>query len=95
MGSRIWYPEVEEKPIVGTIYNTLDEAYLMYQQYAKKAGFQSKTSSSYNPYKITNPRNKYFRCNREGTKYIKKPKPLKITKEVEKTPEDAEGEKKR
>lgn len=70
-GTRIWYPDVEEKPLVGTIYKNLEEAFLFYKEYSRKSGFACKKSSSWNPGKSKNPKNKYFKCNKEGVKYVK------------------------
>ncbi|XP_076903992.1 protein FAR1-RELATED SEQUENCE 5-like [Bidens hawaiensis] len=46
-GTRHWLPNVaqEHKPIVGTIYLTLEDAELMYKLYADKAGFDTRLST--------------------------------------------------
>ncbi|KAI3815030.1 hypothetical protein L1987_14682 [Smallanthus sonchifolius] len=45
-GTKYWYPEVkaEHKPLVGKIYSSWDEIYMMYETYAEMSGFGIRVS---------------------------------------------------
>ncbi|XP_071694513.1 protein FAR1-RELATED SEQUENCE 5-like [Rutidosis leptorrhynchoides] len=66
-GSRYFIPEVQEfdKPVVGTVFNSLDEALVMYQSYAQKARFSVR---KYTAKRKSNGdlSHRLFVCNRQG-----------------------------
>lgn len=62
-----WIPEVEEdvKPVLGQVFDTIDDCIEMYERYAYQAGFDTRLSTS----KRTNSgvvKLKYILCNKEG-----------------------------
>lgn len=66
-GSRTWIPRVDEslKPKIGSIFPSVEHAFLMYKAYAKEAGFVVRRSSQkMNP--MNNIQNKYFVCSKYG-----------------------------
>lgn len=64
---KVWIPIVDEnlKPVVGTVFSTLDEGIKMYENYASKSGFDVRLST------VKRDANsvitlRYLVCNREG-----------------------------
>ncbi|GJU67627.1 RNA-directed DNA polymerase, eukaryota [Tanacetum coccineum] len=41
-GSKYWIPDVEDKPVDGTLFESVQHAYQVYKEYAKKVGFKSR-----------------------------------------------------
>ncbi|XP_071718648.1 uncharacterized protein [Rutidosis leptorrhynchoides] len=71
-GSRYFIPEVQTtyKPVVGTMFNSVEEALVLYQGYAKKAGFSVR---KYTAKRKANGdlSHRLFVCNRQGKPYTK------------------------
>ncbi|XP_071710020.1 uncharacterized protein [Rutidosis leptorrhynchoides] len=71
-GSRYFIPEVQTtyKPVVGTMFNSVEEALVLYQGYAKKAGFSVR---KYTAKRKANGdlSHRLFVCNRQGKPYKK------------------------
>ncbi|XP_071698952.1 protein FAR1-RELATED SEQUENCE 5-like [Rutidosis leptorrhynchoides] len=66
-GTRYFIPEVPSihKPVVGTVFNSLEEALVMYESYAEKAGFTVRKSTA--KHKLNGElTHRLFVCNREG-----------------------------
>jgi len=72
-GERSWFPVVsaEFKPYVGARFRTLDEVVIMYEEYAEKAGFSTRLSTTKTRNGIV--RLKYILCSRAN-----KPKGLEV-----------------
>ncbi|KAD7477614.1 hypothetical protein E3N88_00750 [Mikania micrantha] len=58
------------KPRVGMVFNTLDEAFIFYQKYAKLAGFTVRKTTQSSIHGIVTK--KYFVCSKEGKKASQK-----------------------
>lgn len=39
-GSKFWIPEAKKKPVEGTKFDTLEQAFLFYKEYAREGGFE-------------------------------------------------------
>nr|GEZ74568.1 FAR1 DNA binding domain, zinc finger, SWIM-type, MULE transposase domain, FHY3/FAR1 family [Tanacetum cinerariifolium] len=65
----MWYPDIlahGEKPIQGTQFVLIDQAYSFYLAYGKKAGFDVRRGGEYNAVGFGDATTKYFHCSREG-----------------------------
>ncbi|PWA51811.1 FAR1 DNA binding domain, Zinc finger, SWIM-type, MULE transposase domain, FHY3/FAR1 family [Artemisia annua] len=70
-GSRYWIPDVIDKPVEGTIFDSVQHAYQVYKEYAKKGGFEIKKGGQHNDIRfrgLKKAKTKYFYCVREGRK---------------------------
>ncbi|GKC01720.1 FAR1-related sequence 5-like protein isoform X1 [Tanacetum coccineum] len=67
-GSKFWIPEAKNKPLLGTTFDSVEEAFQFYKAYAIEAGFEVKRGGAWNPKKQLNPKLKFFYCVREGFK---------------------------
>ncbi|PWA55837.1 protein FAR1-RELATED SEQUENCE 5 [Artemisia annua] len=67
-GSKLWLPEAKNKPVLGTTFDSVEEAFQFYKAYAIEAGFEVKKGGVWNPKKQLNPKLKFFHCVREGFK---------------------------
>ncbi|PWA65993.1 FAR1 DNA binding domain, Zinc finger, SWIM-type, MULE transposase domain, FHY3/FAR1 family [Artemisia annua] len=67
-GSKLWLPEAKNKPVLGTTFDSVEEAFQFYKAYAIEAGFEVKRGGVWNPKKQLNPKLKFFYCVREGFK---------------------------
>ncbi|GKE32697.1 hypothetical protein Tco_1452019 [Tanacetum coccineum] len=47
-GSKYWIPNVEDKPVEGTLFESVQHAYQVYKEYAKKGGFEIKRGGQHN-----------------------------------------------
>ncbi|GKB00927.1 hypothetical protein Tco_0828971 [Tanacetum coccineum] len=68
-GTRTWYPDIlahGEKPIQGTQFVSVDQAYSFYVAYGKKAGFDVRRGGEYKAVGFVDATTKYFHCSREG-----------------------------
>ncbi|GKD39240.1 FAR1 DNA binding domain, zinc finger, SWIM-type, MULE transposase domain containing protein, partial [Tanacetum coccineum] len=68
-GTRTWYPDIlphGEKPIQGTQFVSIDQAYSFYVAYGKKAGFDVRRGGEYKAVGFGDATTKYFHCTREG-----------------------------
>ncbi|GJV53948.1 FAR1 DNA binding domain, zinc finger, SWIM-type, MULE transposase domain containing protein, partial [Tanacetum coccineum] len=68
-GTRTWYPDIlphGEKPIQGTQFVSIDQAYSFYVAYGKKAGFDVRRGGEYKAVGFGDATTKYFHCSREG-----------------------------
>ncbi|GJU46903.1 retrotransposon protein, putative, ty1-copia subclass [Tanacetum coccineum] len=68
-GTRTWYPDIlahGEKPIQGTQFVSVDQAYSFYVAYGKKAGFDVRRGGEYKAVGFGDATTKYFHCTREG-----------------------------
>lgn len=67
-GETCWIPHVEDcvRPVVGTIFQTLDECIEMYERYAYQAGFETRLSTQRKT-KSGIVTSKYILCNKGGT----------------------------
>ncbi|GKD59928.1 FAR1 DNA binding domain, zinc finger, SWIM-type, MULE transposase domain containing protein, partial [Tanacetum coccineum] len=68
-GTRTWYPDIlphGEKPIEGTQFVSIDQAYSFYVAYGKKAGFDVRRGGEYKAVGFCDATTKYFHCTREG-----------------------------
>ncbi|XP_022027438.1 protein FAR1-RELATED SEQUENCE 5-like [Helianthus annuus] len=69
---RTFIPDVDDsiKPQMHMMFDSLENAFLFYQRYAKAGGFTARKGTQYEPQKgVTH--NKYFLCSKEGTKPFK------------------------
>lgn len=66
-GSRGWIPDVDLKPIEGTIFVNMEQAWFFYKEYASKGGFEIKRGGQYKKGN-GDVLSKYFLCVREGFK---------------------------
>ncbi|GJU25016.1 FAR1 DNA binding domain, zinc finger, SWIM-type, MULE transposase domain containing protein [Tanacetum coccineum] len=67
--TRTWYPDIlvhGEKPIQGTQFVSIDQAYSFYVAYGKKAGFDVRRGGEYKAVGFSDATTKYFHCTREG-----------------------------
>ena len=39
-GSKFWIPEAKKKPVEGTEFDTIEQAFLFYKEYAREGGFE-------------------------------------------------------
>ncbi|PWA51813.1 FAR1 DNA binding domain, Zinc finger, SWIM-type, MULE transposase domain, FHY3/FAR1 family [Artemisia annua] len=70
-GSRYWIPDVIDKPVKGTIFESVQHAYQVYKEYAKKCGLEIKKGGQHNDIRfrgLKKAKTKYFYCVREGRK---------------------------
>ncbi|GJX76255.1 FAR1-related sequence 5-like protein [Tanacetum coccineum] len=70
-GSKYWIPDVEDKPLEGTIFESIQYAYQVYKEYATKGGFEIKRGGQHNDVRVRGlkkAKTKYFYCVREGRK---------------------------
>ncbi|PWA66145.1 FAR1 DNA binding domain, Zinc finger, SWIM-type, MULE transposase domain, FHY3/FAR1 family [Artemisia annua] len=74
-GSKFWIPEAKKKPVEGTEFDTIEQAFLFYKEYAREGGFEVRRGGQSNRKKKQNPDLKYFCCSKEGVKQPKKDKP--------------------
>ncbi|GJU75517.1 zinc finger, CCHC-type containing protein [Tanacetum coccineum] len=68
-GTRTWYPDIlphGEKPIQGTQFVSIDQAYSFYVAYGKKTGFDVRRGGEYKAVGFGDVTTKYFHCIREG-----------------------------
>ncbi|GJR58882.1 FAR1 DNA binding domain, zinc finger, SWIM-type, MULE transposase domain containing protein [Tanacetum coccineum] len=68
-GTRTWYLDIlphGEKPIQGTQFVSIDQAYSFYVAYGKKAGFDVRRGGEYKAVGFGDVTTKYFHCTREG-----------------------------
>ncbi|KAL4567480.1 hypothetical protein LXL04_023065 [Taraxacum kok-saghyz] len=63
-----WTPEVEPKPKVGLKFRNYHEAYVFYKEYAKKAGFEVRKTTSIKMASGAGYSHKYVVCAKEGKK---------------------------
>ncbi|GJR07786.1 FAR1-related sequence 5-like protein [Tanacetum coccineum] len=74
-GTRTWYLDIlphGEKPIQGTQFVSIDQAYSFYVAYGKKAGFDVRRGGEYKAVGFGDAITKYFHCTREG--FLSNPK---------------------
>ncbi|GJU57278.1 nucleotide-binding alpha-beta plait domain-containing protein [Tanacetum coccineum] len=67
--TRMWYLDIlahGEKPIQGTQFVSIDQAYIFYVAYDKKAGFDVRRGGEYKAVGFGDVTTKYFHCTREG-----------------------------
>ncbi|GJY03282.1 nucleotide-binding alpha-beta plait domain-containing protein [Tanacetum coccineum] len=67
--TRMWYLDIlahGEKPIQGTQFVSIDQAYIFYVAYDKKAGFDVRRGREYKAVGFGDATTKYFHCIREG-----------------------------
>ncbi|GKE40644.1 FAR1 DNA binding domain, zinc finger, SWIM-type, MULE transposase domain containing protein, partial [Tanacetum coccineum] len=67
-GTRTWSPDIlthGEKPIQGTQFVLIDQAYSFYVAYGKKAGFDVRRGGKYKAVGFGDAETKYFHCTRE------------------------------
>ncbi|GKC10197.1 FAR1 DNA binding domain, zinc finger, SWIM-type, MULE transposase domain containing protein [Tanacetum coccineum] len=67
--TRTWYPDIlvhGKKPIQGTQFVSIDQAYSFYVAYGKKAGFDVRRGGEYKAVGFSDATTKYFHCTREG-----------------------------
>ncbi|PWA80885.1 FAR1 DNA binding domain, Zinc finger, SWIM-type, MULE transposase domain, FHY3/FAR1 family [Artemisia annua] len=74
-GSKFWIPEAKKKPVEGTEFDTIEQAFTFYKEYAREGGFEVRRGGQSNRKKKQNPDLKYFCCSKEGVKQPKKDKP--------------------
>ncbi|PWA63008.1 FAR1 DNA binding domain-containing protein [Artemisia annua] len=72
-GTKYWVPKVINKPVEGTVFDTLELALNAYKEYAREGGFEvrkggQKNSKSGGKNSKDEPNNKYFYCVRQGFK---------------------------
>ncbi|GJX19794.1 FAR1 DNA binding domain, zinc finger, SWIM-type, MULE transposase domain containing protein [Tanacetum coccineum] len=68
-GTRLWYPDIlahGEKPIQGTQFVSIVQAYSFYVAYGKKARFDVRRGGEYKAVGFGDATTKYFHCTREG-----------------------------
>ncbi|GKB41874.1 FAR1 DNA binding domain, zinc finger, SWIM-type, MULE transposase domain containing protein, partial [Tanacetum coccineum] len=68
-GTRTWYLDIlahGEKPIQGTQFVSIDQAYSFYVAYGKKVGFDVRQGREYKVVGFVDATTKYFHCSREG-----------------------------
>ncbi|PWA98367.1 FAR1 DNA binding domain, Zinc finger, SWIM-type, MULE transposase domain, FHY3/FAR1 family [Artemisia annua] len=73
-GSKFWIPEAKKKPVEGTEFDTIEQAFTFYKEYAREGGFEVRRGGQSNRKKKQNPDLKYFCCSKEGVKQPKKDK---------------------
>lgn len=68
-GERTWYPDIDigEKPDEGREFISIEQAYIFYKDYGKRAGFDVRKGGHYKPKSGEDPNLKWFLCSREGT----------------------------
>ena len=71
-GSKFWIPEAKKKPVEGTEFDTIEQAFQFYKEYAREGGFEVRRGGESNRKKKQNPDLKYFCCSKEGVKQPKK-----------------------
>nr|GEX38359.1 FAR1 DNA binding domain, zinc finger, SWIM-type, MULE transposase domain, FHY3/FAR1 family [Tanacetum cinerariifolium] len=67
--TRTWYPNIlahGEKPIKGTQFVSIKQAYSFYVAYGKKARFDVRRGGEYKAVGFVDAITKYFHCSREG-----------------------------
>ncbi|XP_022032940.1 protein FAR1-RELATED SEQUENCE 5-like [Helianthus annuus] len=71
-GRRTFIPDVDDsiKPQMHMTFDSLENAFLFYQRYAKVGGFTARKGTQYEPRKGV-LHNKWFLCSKEGTKPLK------------------------
>ncbi|XP_021988872.1 protein FAR1-RELATED SEQUENCE 5-like [Helianthus annuus] len=71
-GRRTFIPDVDDsiKPQMHMTFDSLENAFLFYQRYAKAGGFTARKGTQYEPRKGV-IHNKWFLCSKEGTKPLK------------------------
>ncbi|PWA95078.1 FAR1 DNA binding domain, Zinc finger, SWIM-type, MULE transposase domain, FHY3/FAR1 family [Artemisia annua] len=68
-GTKFWVPKVINKPVEGTVFDTLELALNAYKAYARESGFEvRKGGQKYSKKSKDEPNNKYFYCVRQGVK---------------------------
>ncbi|GKB90496.1 FAR1-related sequence 5-like protein [Tanacetum coccineum] len=70
-GSKYWISDVEDKPVEGTIFESIQHAYQVYKEYATKGWFEIKRGGQHNDVRVRGlkkAKTKYFYCVREGRK---------------------------
>ncbi|PWA41242.1 golgin candidate 5 [Artemisia annua] len=68
-GTKYWDPKVINKPVEGTVFDTLELALNAYKEYASEGGFEvRKGGQKYSKNSKDEPKNKYFYCVRQGFK---------------------------
>nr|GEW88880.1 FAR1 DNA binding domain, zinc finger, SWIM-type, MULE transposase domain, FHY3/FAR1 family [Tanacetum cinerariifolium] len=82
--TRTWYPDIlthGEKPIQGTQFVSIDQAYIFYIAYGKKAGFDVRRDGEYKAVSFGDATTKYFHCTREG--FLPNPKEKSSVKSLD------------
>ncbi|PWA34923.1 FAR1 DNA binding domain, Zinc finger, SWIM-type, MULE transposase domain, FHY3/FAR1 family [Artemisia annua] len=68
-GTKCWVPKVSNKPVKGTVFDTLEIALNAYKEYAREGGFEVRKGGQKNSKNSKDePNNKYFYCVRQGVK---------------------------
>ncbi|GJW01557.1 FAR1 DNA binding domain, zinc finger, SWIM-type, MULE transposase domain containing protein [Tanacetum coccineum] len=66
-GSKFWVPDATNKPIEGTVFDTLELALKFYKDYAREAGSEVRRGGQKKT-KNADPTLKYFVCAKQGFK---------------------------
>ncbi|PWA75878.1 FAR1 DNA binding domain-containing protein [Artemisia annua] len=66
IGNRTWYPDCVEKPVEGSQFVSIEQAYSFYVAYGKKGGFDVRKGGQYKAAGGKETTIKYFYCSREG-----------------------------
>ncbi|GKA57829.1 FAR1-related sequence 5-like protein [Tanacetum coccineum] len=83
-GSKFWVPKVNNKPVEGTVFDTLELALKAYKDYAREGGFEVRKGGQKNSKE--EPNHKYFYCVRQGFKPPPKIDNSKTVKSVSTNP---------
>nr|GEZ79672.1 FAR1 DNA binding domain, zinc finger, SWIM-type, MULE transposase domain, FHY3/FAR1 family [Tanacetum cinerariifolium] len=67
-GSKFWISEAKNKPMLGTTFDSIEEAFQFYKAYAIEVGFEVKRGGAWKLKKQLNPKLKFFYSVREGFK---------------------------
>ncbi|GKC69596.1 FAR1 DNA binding domain, zinc finger, SWIM-type, MULE transposase domain containing protein [Tanacetum coccineum] len=86
-GSKFWVPKVNNKPVEGTVFDTLELALKAYKDYAREGGFEVRKGGQKNSKdNKEEPNHKYFYCVRQGFKPPPKIDNSKTVKSVSTNP---------